>query len=105
MDVSVILPVVNEGANLAILIPRLTALLDRERLTFEVIVVDGGSTDGTPETAQALGRGWSRSAGADTPGRSDWNSAGAGRLPAYARRGSIARSRFRREDVAGAHPR
>src|SRR5216683_8363231 len=55
MDVSVILPVVNEGANLRILIPKLTALLDRERLTHEVLVVDGGSTDATRETAESLG--------------------------------------------------
>src|SRR6266852_459243 len=55
MDVSVILPVVNEGANLRILIPKLNALLDRDRLTHEIVVVDGGSTDGTRETAESLG--------------------------------------------------
>ena len=55
MDVSVILPVVNEAENLRILIPRLIALLDRERLTHEIVVVDGGSSDGTRETAEALG--------------------------------------------------
>ncbi|WP_333650323.1 glycosyltransferase family 2 protein, partial [Candidatus Binatus sp.] len=55
MDVSVILPVVNEAENLRTLIPRLIALLDRERLTHEIVVVDGGSSDGTRETAEALG--------------------------------------------------
>src|SRR5271167_3177410 len=55
MDVSVILPVVNEAENLRILIPRLIALLDRERLTHEIVVIDGNSTDGTRETAAALG--------------------------------------------------
>ncbi len=55
MDVSVILPVVNEAENLRILIPRLIALLDHERLTHEIVVVDGGSSDGTCETAEALG--------------------------------------------------
>jgi glycosyltransferase involved in cell wall biosynthesis len=55
MDVSVILPVVNEAENLSALIPRLIALLDRERLTHEIVVVDGASSDGTRETAEALG--------------------------------------------------
>src|ERR1700688_5267806 len=55
MDVSVILPVVNEGANLRILIPKLHALLDRDHLTHEIILVDGGSTDGTRENAESLG--------------------------------------------------
>ncbi len=55
MDVSVILPVVNEAENLRTLIPRLIALLDRERLTHEIVVIDGASSDGTREAAQALG--------------------------------------------------
>jgi dolichol-phosphate mannosyltransferase len=55
MDVSVILPVVNEAENLRILIPRLTALLDHEGISHEIIVIDGPSTDGTRETAQELG--------------------------------------------------
>jgi len=55
MDVSVILPVMNEAENLKVLIPRLIAALDRERLTNEIIVIDGPSTDGTRETAEALG--------------------------------------------------
>ncbi|MDO8431354.1 MAG: glycosyltransferase [Candidatus Binatus sp.] len=54
MDVSIILPVVNERENLCALIPRLHALLDREHLSHEIIVVDGGSTDGTREAAGAL---------------------------------------------------
>ena len=55
MDISVILPVVNEAENLRTLIPRLIALLDRERLTHEIVVIDGASSDGTRETAEALG--------------------------------------------------
>src|SRR5258707_12373347 len=52
---SVILPVMNEAENLRVLIPRLTASLARERITHEIIVIDGLSTDGTREVAQELG--------------------------------------------------
>jgi glycosyltransferase involved in cell wall biosynthesis len=55
MDVSVILPVMNEAENLRVLIPRLIASLDREHLTHEIIVIDGPSTDGTRETAESFG--------------------------------------------------
>ena len=65
MDMSVILPVMNEAENLRVLIPRLTALLDRERITHEIIVIDGPSTDGTREVARELARAWLKSANAD----------------------------------------
>src|SRR5260370_17307450 len=52
---SVILPVMNEAENLRVLIPRLIASLDRERITHEIVVIDGPSTDGTREVAQELG--------------------------------------------------
>jgi dolichol-phosphate mannosyltransferase len=55
MDISVILPVVNECDNLRVLIPRLHESLKREKLSYEIIVIDGGSIDGTPQTAEALG--------------------------------------------------
>ncbi len=55
MDISVVLPVLNERDNLRELIPRLTALLERERLSYEIVAIDGGSIDGTRETAAALG--------------------------------------------------
>jgi dolichol-phosphate mannosyltransferase len=55
MDLSIILPVVNESDNLRQLLPRLKAVIEREGLSFEIIVVDGGSSDGTPQTAAELG--------------------------------------------------
>src|SRR5499427_1044771 len=55
MDLSIILPVVNERDNLRQLVPRLKTIMERERLSFEIIVVDGGSSDGTPQTAAELG--------------------------------------------------
>jgi dolichol-phosphate mannosyltransferase len=55
MDLSIILPVVNERDNLRQLVPRLKAVMERERLTFEIIVIDGGSADGTPQAAAELG--------------------------------------------------
>lgn len=55
MDLSIVLPVVNERENLTVLIPRIRAVMQRERLDFEIIVVNGRSTDGTTETARELG--------------------------------------------------
>jgi dolichol-phosphate mannosyltransferase len=55
MDISVILPVMNEAENLRILIPRLVAVLDREHITHEIIVIDGPSTDGTRDVAEQCG--------------------------------------------------
>src|SRR5215471_13945158 len=55
MDISVILPVVNERENLDILIPRLKSLLKNARLDGEIVVIDGGSSDGTSESAAAHG--------------------------------------------------
>jgi dolichol-phosphate mannosyltransferase len=55
MDLSIVLPVVNERENLRQLLPRLQAVMERERLSFEIIVVDGGSVDGTLDAAAALG--------------------------------------------------
>jgi dolichol-phosphate mannosyltransferase len=55
MDLSIILPVVNERDNLVILIPRIRALMEREQIDFEIVVIDGNSSDGTREAAAELG--------------------------------------------------
>jgi dolichol-phosphate mannosyltransferase len=55
MDISVVLPVMNERENVSELLPRLKSIMGREKLSFEIIVIDGKSTDGTREVATALG--------------------------------------------------
>jgi dolichol-phosphate mannosyltransferase len=55
MDISVVLPVMNERENVRELLPRLKAILGREKLSYEILVIDGNSTDGTREVAESLG--------------------------------------------------
>jgi dolichol-phosphate mannosyltransferase len=55
MDISVVLPVMNECENVRLLLPRLKSILAREKLSYEILVIDGNSTDGTREAAAELG--------------------------------------------------
>ena len=72
MQLSVIVPVFNEAA----IWPTLAAhLYSLQSPVTEVIVVDGGSTDGTPELIRAAGLPWMLSA----PGRAAQMNAGAAR--------------------------
>lgn len=55
IDLSVVIPVYNEKESLPILYDRLTRVLGRLRLTYEMIFVDDGSTDGSRSALNALG--------------------------------------------------
>jgi len=53
-SLSVIFPAFNEEANLAASVEGVRAVLDRHFDEFEIIIVDDGSTDGTPALADEL---------------------------------------------------
>lgn len=54
-DIAVVIPALNERANLELLLPSLSAVTDGLGLRAEIIVVDGGSTDGSRTVAEQLG--------------------------------------------------
>lgn len=55
MEISVILPVLNEGGNLGDLLRKLREILERQGLSYEFVVVDGGSRDNTRAVATEHG--------------------------------------------------
>jgi dolichol-phosphate mannosyltransferase len=55
LDLTVVIPVLNERDNLAALLPRLDVVLAQLDCKSEVLVVDGGSRDGTAGLARSLG--------------------------------------------------
>lgn len=53
-DISVVLPVLNEATHLEAEVTRITKSLEAAELSYEIIVVDDGSTDGSGELAESL---------------------------------------------------
>ena len=54
-ELAVVVPCLNEGENLRVLLPRIDTVVREMGIHAETIVVDGGSRDGTPEIARQLG--------------------------------------------------
>lgn len=52
LDLSVVIPALNEGPNLAELLPKLQGSLADSGITYEILIVDGGSDDGTKEIVE-----------------------------------------------------
>jgi glycosyltransferase involved in cell wall biosynthesis len=55
VELSAVVPVLDERDNVRALLPRLARVLGLLGCTSEILVVDGGSRDGTPDAARALG--------------------------------------------------
>jgi glycosyltransferase involved in cell wall biosynthesis len=55
LDVSVVIPCLNEAETIAVCIRKAKGAIERRGLAGEVIVVDNGSTDGSPQLASAEG--------------------------------------------------
>ena len=54
VDVSIVLPVFNETGHIAAEIERITESMNASRFTWEIVVIDDGSTDDTPSKLPAL---------------------------------------------------
>ncbi len=54
-DIAIVVPVLNEQENLELLFRSLKEVIDQLGLTADMVVADGGSQDGSQETAQRLG--------------------------------------------------
>lgn len=54
-DLTILIPVINESANLKRLLPELKSKLEELVLDAKVVVVDGGSTDDSMKVAEGLG--------------------------------------------------
>ncbi|MBM2826859.1 MAG: hypothetical protein HW403_923 [Dehalococcoidia bacterium] len=50
-EISIVLPTINEADNLAVLLPQVKTILERLGCAYEILVVDGGSSDDTKAVA------------------------------------------------------
>ncbi len=57
MDLTITLPVLNEAQNLAVLLRSLPRILRPLQISYEILVIDGGSKDNTVEVAQSFSEG------------------------------------------------
>ncbi|MDE2313474.1 MAG: glycosyltransferase [Elusimicrobia bacterium] len=55
MDISVVIPTLNEAAGAPPIVARLKTLFSENDISNEILIVDGGSSDGTQELARAAG--------------------------------------------------
>lgn len=55
MDLSIIIPTINEEENLRALVPQINEVFAADGTSIEIVVIDGGSTDSTVQAAQELG--------------------------------------------------
>ncbi len=55
VELSIVIPALNEGGNIGELVARCRKTLDELDVEHEIIIVDGGSTDGTVAEAKAAG--------------------------------------------------
>ncbi|HUY39794.1 MAG TPA: glycosyltransferase [Candidatus Binataceae bacterium] len=55
MDLTVLIPAINEAENLRVLVPRIKTILGREGISYEVLVIDGRSTDDTAAVCENVG--------------------------------------------------
>ncbi len=55
VDLSVVVPTLNERENVEQLVPALLRVIDRIAIRGEILVIDGGSSDGTREAAERAG--------------------------------------------------
>ena len=54
-DLSIVIPAIDERENLELLIPAIREIITTLEISAEIIVVDGGSNDGTVEASERRG--------------------------------------------------